>query len=256
MTLMMLSAGTATGQDVIITNPKTKTVKTTAKPATRQKPTQEIQPIKSNLPSMQTFTANGVSFNMILVEGKGNPYYIGETEVTQELWQSVMGNNPSEFKGNYHPVENVSWDDCKAFIRKLNTLTGKSFRLPKEVEWEYAAKGGNQSRGYTYSGSNTLDEVGWSWENAGDSNLSGEWDLDRIKANNGRTHDVKQKKANELGIYDMSGNVWEWCEDKQKSYRVHRGGCWCLSSNFCRLTERRLRSSNMSFNDLGLRLAM
>ncbi|MBQ0015371.1 MAG: formylglycine-generating enzyme family protein, partial [Bacteroidales bacterium] len=115
-------------------------------------------------------------------------YYIGLTEVTQELWQAVMGSNPSYFKGLYRPVENVSWDDCQTFISRLNSLTGKNFRLPTEAEWEFAARGGTKSRGYKYSGSNTLDDVAWHVGNSGD-----------------KTHDVGTKAPNELGIYDMSG---------------------------------------------------
>ena len=153
--------------------------------------------------SNQTFTVNGVSFTMVGVQGgtfmmgatseQGrfdnnwvkpvhqvtlNSFMIGETEVTQELWQAVMGSNPSKFKGNKRPVECVSWDDCQTFIRKLNSMTGQNFRLPTEAEWEYAARGGNRSNRYKYAGSNNLDEVGWYWENSGDSRQSGEWSSD------------------------------------------------------------------------------
>ena len=163
---------------------------------------------------------NGVPFTMIYVEGgtfmmgtqeewcEGNAhehpshrvtldsYYLAETEVTQELWQAVMGSNPSSTKRIQHPVENVTWDDCQEFVGKLNKLTGMNFRLPTEAEWEYAARGGSKSKGYLYSGSNDLNEVGWYW---------GNMDL--------TTEDVALKKPNELGIYDMSGNVYEWCQD-------------------------------------------
>ncbi len=125
---------------------------------------------QSSSATTQTFTANGVSFKMIKVEGGSTgTFYIGETEVTQALWQAVMGSNPSYFKGQNRPVEKVSWDDCKEFIRKLNALTGQSFRLPKEAEWEYAAKGGSKSRWYTYSGCNSSDDFdlyAWYSENA------------------------------------------------------------------------------------------
>ncbi len=181
--------------------------------------------------------------------GKENPvhsvtlsdYYIGETLVTQELWTAVMGVNPSRFKYcPQRPVENVSWNDCQTFIEKLNQLTGKNFRLPTEAEWEYAARarGGNKSKGYKYSGSDTLDDVAWNCDNSGYE-----------------THDVKTKQANELGIYDMSGNVWEWCQDFYGDYynseliknptgpssgskRVLRGGSCDDSSSCCRVSNR------------------
>jgi len=117
-------------------------------------------------------------------------FYIGKYEVTQAQWKAVMGSNPSYFKGDNLPVERVSWGDCQEFIRKLNERTGLTFRLPTEAEWDYAARGGNRSRGYKYSGSDDPDEVAWYWDNSG------------IK-----THPVGQKRANELGLYDMSGNV-------------------------------------------------
>ncbi len=167
----------------------------------------------------QTFTVNGVSFKMIFVEGGTftmgataelesdalggekpthrvtlSSYMIGETEVTQELWQAVMGGNPSLHKGARNPVEWVSWNDCQEFIDKLNRLTGRKFGLPTEAQWEYAARGGNRSKGYKYSGSNNIDELAWYDGNSG-------------------THLVATKKPNELGIYDMSGNLWEWCQD-------------------------------------------
>ena len=180
-------------------------------------------------------------------------YYIGETEVTQELWTAVMGNNPSNFKGNKKPVEKVSWDDCQEFVKKLNQLTGKNFRLPTEAEWEYAARGGNKSKGYKYSGSNTIDDVAWYTSNSGS-----------------KTHDVKTKQANELGIYDMSGNVWEWCQDWYGSYnsgsqtnptgpssgssRVCRGGSWFNGARYCRVSNRNCYFPDGSFSYLGLRL--
>ena len=211
----------------------------------------------------QTFTVNGVSFTMIAVEGgtfqmgatseQGSDadndekpvhsvtlsdYYIGETEVTQELWRAVMGSNPSYFSGYLQrPVENVSWDDCQEFITKLNNLTGKNFRLPTEAEWEYAARGGNKSQGYKYSGSNTIGNVAWYTYNSGS-----------------KTHDVKTKHANELGIYDMSGNVYEWCYDRYEVYssrsqispagptsgssRILRGGSWDCNVKRCRISYR------------------
>ena len=186
-----------------------------------------------------------------------NDYYIGETEVTQELWEAVMGSNPSYFGGAQNPVEQVSWDDCVAFINKLNSLTGQNFRLPTEAEWEYAARGGNKSRNYTYSGSNNLVDVAWCKDNS-----------------NSKTHPVKTKAPNELGIYDMSGNVLEWCEDwydfsyyqnapstnptgpASGSYRVRRGGCWGYDVKSCRSAFRSTGTPSGTSFTLGLRLAL
>ena len=181
-------------------------------------------------------------------------YYIGETEVTQELWQAVMGTNPSYSKGNKKPVEQVSWNDCQKFIKKLNQLIGKNFRLPTEAEWEYAARCGDKSKGYKYSGSNTIDTVAWYTSNSGS-----------------KTHDVKTKQANELGIYDMSGNVYEWCQDWYGSYsngaqtnptgsssgssRVLRGGSWGSIAGRCRVSNRSSNYSGYLSNHLGLRLS-
>ena len=133
-------------------------------------------------------------------------FYIGETEVTQRLWFAVMGNNPSYFQddsGEY-PVENVSWNDAQEFIKALNEITGRQFRLPFEAEWEYAARGGKKSNNTKYAGSDNLNEVAWHVDNAFN-----------------RTHLVAEKKPNELGIYDLSGNVWEWVEDKYQEYKAN-----------------------------------
>ena len=226
-----------------------------------------------------TFEANGVSFTMIHVEGGTftmgatsemtepssdeepthqvtlSSYYIGETEVTQALWKAVMGSNPSWFKGDNLPVEKVSWNDCQTFISKLNALTGKNFRLPTEAEWEFAARGGNQSRHTQYSGSSRIDDVAWYYGNSND-----------------KTHPVKTKQPNELGIYDMSGNVDEWCQDWYDSYssdaqtdptgagsgslRVGRGGSWWGPPRACRSSYRNHGAHEGSCDNLGLRLAL
>ena len=230
----------------------------------------------------EVFTVNGVSFTMIRVEGgtftmgataeQGSDaydsekpahevtlssYMISETEVTQALWQALMGNNPSKFSDNpQNPVEEVSWDDCQEFVKKLNSLTGKSFRLPTEAEWEYAARGGSKSKHYKYSGSNSLDDVAWCSDNYG-----------------GKTHPVKGKSPNELGLYDMSGNVWEWCVDwydreyyksspksspkgpSTGSLRVLRGGGWNRNAWSCRVSYRDSHIPSHRGSYRGFRLA-
>ena len=189
-------------------------------------------------------------------------YYIGETEVTQALWQAVMGRNPSHFKGSSIPVEQVSYDDCKDFINKLNTLLagqlpdGRKFRLPTEAEWEFAARGGNKGKNnnYKYSGSNSIDAVAWYYGYNG-------------------TSPVKGKQPNELGLYDMSGNVWEWCYDwygrdyyssspqtnpqgpSSGEFRVIRGGGWDMNAQCCRVAFRYYANPVNRDNDYGLRLA-
>ena len=184
-----------------------------------------------------------------------NNYYIGKYEVTQALWQAVMGSNPSYFKGDDLPVEQVSWNDCQDFISKLNAMTGKRFRLPSEAEWEYAARGGKKSRGYQYSGSNTLGDVAWYEGNSGS-----------------KTHAVGTKQPNELGIYDMTGNVYEWCQDWYGSYssspqtnpigavsgssRVDRGGSWFFTAKHCRSSYRFNLTPGYRLNFLGLRLVL
>ena len=180
-------------------------------------------------------------------------YHIGKYEVTQEEWQAVMGNNPSYYKGNKKPVEQVSWNDCDEFIRRLNALTGIEFMLPTEAQWEYAARGGNMSKGYKYSGSNDIGRVAY------------------YNKSSGGPTTVGSKQPNELGLYDMSGNVWEWCSDAWYSYgsssatdpkhkgkkgsnRVYRGGCWNSSARYCRVSNRDYNSPGDSDYDLGLRL--
>ena len=182
-------------------------------------------------------------------------YYICKYEVTQSLWQAVMGNNPSEFKGDNLPVEQVSWDDCQTFINRLNSYTGRNFRLPTEAEWEFAARGGNYSRHYKYSGSNYISDVAWYSDNS-----------------RNRTHPVGTKQPNELGLYDMSGNVWEWCSDWYGSYssysqtnptgpnsgsdRVYRGGASGFFARICRSSRRSCNSPGYRDIGLGLRLVL
>lgn len=225
-----------------------------------------------------TVTVDGVTFKMICVEegtfqmGSNDGYdrekpihqvtlsgfYIGETEVTQELYEAVMSSNPSEFKGSKRPVDSVSWEDCQTFISKLNERTGKTFRLPTEAEWEFAARGGNRSNGYTYSGSNEVDDVAWYYSNCSNT-----------------THDVAIKAPNELGIYDMSGNVYEWCQDWENSnyyssspennptgpssgsFRVCRGGSWYGDdATVCRVAYRCSGPPTERDSSIGFRLTL
>lgn len=282
--------------------------------------------------------AEGVVFKMIRVEGgtftmgatpeqvdaqdQDRPahkvtlstYYIGETEVTQELWNAIMANNPSHFaptKSNaqcsyenfvldakrlseaypgmvriptrdewdavmspgrsmQQPVEWVSWNDCQEFCRRLSLITGKTFRLPTSAEWEYAARGGNKSLGYKYAGSDTIDNVAWYWENS--------YKVGSDSPDYG-THAVATKSSNELGLYDMSGNVYEWCHDWSDDYscdsqtnptgpeggpihrhppynRVCRGGSWGLGTKYSRVSCREGYYPNSGRPDIGLRLAL
>lgn len=236
----------------------------------------ELQVTLAETDTNLTVSVDSVTFKMIRVEGGTfqmgsmdgannekpvhevtlSSFSIGETEVTQELWEVVMGDNPSFFKGSKRPVEEVSWDDCQTFIGRLNELTGKTFRLPTEAEWEFASRGGNLSKGYTYSGSNTIRDVAW----FGDTSESG-------------THDVAMNFPNELGIYDMSGNVYEWCQDWYGSYgshsqmnpigpssgseRVERGGCWDNIEECSRVASRDSKHSpSLAYRNLGFRLAL
>lgn len=227
-----------------------------------------------------TETVNRVSFEMVYVEG-GNfsmgctseqgsdcydrekpafhvsltSYYIGKYEVTQSLWQAVMGTNPSENKEDDLPVENVSWNDIQVFILKLNRLTGQIYRLPTEAEWEFAARGGNKSKGYKYAGSNFPNDVAWYYDNS-----------------NFKTHIVGSKLPNELGIFDMSGNVYEWCQDLYEYYnselqpkykdpsigisRVLRGGGKSCFARNCRVSYRDYIDPNGHYNDRGFRLCL
>lgn len=182
-------------------------------------------------------------------------FYLGETVVTQALWKAVMMNNPSKFKGENLPVEQMSWNGCQVFIRKLNQLTGKHFRLPSEAEWEYAARGGKKRLGYKYSGSEILDVVAWYDGNSG-----------------GKTHAVKTRSPNELGIFDMEGNVWECCQDWYGNYgsdsqsnplgpskgtgRVVRGGSYADGARDCRVSNRRCIDLDDRLNTCGFRLGL
>jgi formylglycine-generating enzyme required for sulfatase activity len=184
-------------------------------------------------------------------------FNIGKYEVTQAQWKSVIGSNPSYFKDcDQCPIEQVSWNDVQDFIRRLNAQTGKNYRLPTEAEWEYAAKGGKSSKGYTYSGSNDLNSVAWNIDNS-----------------ESKTHAVGGKQANELGVYDMTGNVWEWCSDWYGTYNNYYGetnstgastgqarvlrGCCCRNDSFkCRTAERFRGKLDSRLNGIGFRLVL
>lgn len=255
----------------------------------------------------ETFGVKDVKFKMIDVKGgsfqmgcddntaeedefpvhtvKVNSFKIGETPVTQALWKEVMGDNPSYFRsGNpeetfdddlERPVEQVSWEDCQQFLSKLNEITGHKFRLPTEAEWEFAARGGIKSQGHRFAGSDNLDEVAWYWKNSGNTTLDGEDDFvdwNQMIPNQCRTHAVKSKVPNELGIYDMSGNVWEWCLDQYDVYdflpqknpknltkgfsHVLRGGSWGSGSGLCRVSNRHKDAPNNNYYLNGLRLCL
>lgn len=239
----------------------------------------------------RVFTVNHIPLKMVFVKGgdlqlgciadqgdscrerelpshnvKLTDFYIGETEVTQAQWMAVMGhdNNPSYWKGNTLPVERVSWVECRRFIIRLNKYLaaelpeGYHFALPSEAQWEYAARGGMKSAGMRYAGSNDLKQIAWFYDNS-----------------NQHTHDVRIKTANELGIFDMSGNVWEWCEDwydedfyaentdwnnpinnQETSYRVQRGGSWNYAASYSRCATRDRGSIHSRYEDCGFRVAL
>ena len=199
---------------------------------------------------------------------KLSPFRMSRYEVTLEQWAAVMDSYPTKHRDSLRPVTNISWNDCQEFITKLNAMTGMKFRLPTEAEWEYAARGGNRSKGFQYAGSNSLDEVAWIWKNSGDVPLD-EYDKDVVKNNNCRTHDVGQKVPNELGLYDMCGNVYEWCADWYGEYeasyqenpqgpssgkeRVWRGGSY-FNKGTGRLAIRGSDDINKKYNNVGFRL--
>ena len=295
MLMSCLVAVTVSAQGIIRRPAATKPKPTVRKPqsrgssAVRPKPAQpkKADPINSLAEPLRSHLKKLMA-DMVLVEGgtymMGNPdrdrndeyakdvphevtlssFYICKYEVTEALWTAVMGSNPSRDKlGDNYPVERVNWYDCQDFVEKLSELTGRHFRLPTEAEWEYAARGGKRSRGYRYSGSYNLDEIGWHVGNA-----------------HYYKREVGTKKPNELGLYDMTGNVSEWCQDKldieyyhhspsinpqgsdrstYKDNRCFRGGSFCDEEKYDELkvyTRNTGMPPEEKYGHLGLRLAM
>ena len=272
LTLLLMLCPIGMAAQSTITRNKPKPAVTKPKPAA--KPKAKPAPRRNSSTTGLSAELNKLINNMVYVSGGTfimggddssdqmpthsvtlSSYYICKYEVTQALWRAVMGSNPSNFKGNNLPVENVSWYDCQTFIKRLNSYTGRNFRLPTEAEWEFAARGGNYSRHYKYSGSNHIDDVAWYIDNS-----------------NKRPHPVGTKQANEIGLYDMSGNVGEWCSDWDGSYssysqtnptgpnsgssRVNRGGFWRYNARYCRTPERNSKTPDYCVNYLGLRLVL
>lgn len=239
------------------------------------------------------FPANGSTFSNM--DSEVGDFYIGKYEVTQSEWERVMGSNPSAFKNPDFPVEMVSWYDCIDYCIRRSNMEGlepfyvmtqkpadsvnwnefdtlkwevhinsgaSGYRLPTEVEWEYAARGGQMSKKFKYSGSNDVTLVAWFWRNSGRNYLEGEWDWERVENNKGGVKAVGQKQPNELGLFDMSGNVREWCqewyEDDQweKGYgRIWRGGGWLGGSHACAVAYRGLFEASGKGADQGFRIA-
>lgn len=241
-----------------------------------------LESIQERNKPRRTFSVGGAEFTMIRVTGgkfmmgsnngqdDESPthyvtlrnFYIAETEVTQELWREVMRSNPSSSTRDSYPVTNVSWSDCLNFVKSLNDKTGLSFALPTEAQWEFAARGGNKSRGYKYSGSDSYSAVANCVEYSFWGDLFGY----------SNTLDyVKSYSSNELGIYDMSGNVWEWCYDSYAYYsyseqknpvndngenRIIRGGGYKNTSSYCRSTYRGYKKYSESADNIGFRLVL
>jgi formylglycine-generating enzyme required for sulfatase activity len=253
----------SSGGNLVINIQDDKAVFTYTTPADTEQIIREI--------SLNMIAVQGGTFSMGFTSDQGEEYQydekpvhqvtlsdfsIGKYEVTQAQWRAVMGTNPSYFRYcETCPVEMVSWLDIQDFLSKLNSLTGKNYRLPTEAEWEYAARGGNRSKGYKFSGSNSVDTVGWYWNNSGE-----------------KTQPVGRKAPNELGIYDMTGNVFEWCQDWYGDYRsssqtnphgassgftrVIRGGCWNNTASNMRVSNRGGNSPRGRYTDVGFRLAL
>lgn len=240
----------------------------------------------------ETISVNGVSFKMVKVEGGSfnmgttpdqgevlgkqpireasvGTFFIGETEVTQDLWTAVMGTNPSIFHNaksamaNRFPVENVSLKDCKSFIKKLNKLTNHNFRLPTEEEWEYAARGGKKAKATRFAGSNIIEDVGWYAQNSGINHLSKDWRREELRENECKTHMVAEKAPNELGLYDMTGNVCEWTDTKctrpgssknERRKYIVKGGSYQHNIICCTVSYFGVLLPDEHYPDQGLRL--
>ena len=271
LTLLLMLCPIGMAAQSTITRNKPKPAVTKPKPAA--KPKAKPAPRRNSSATGLSAELNKLINNMVYVSGGTfimggddssdqmpthsvtlSSYYICKYEVTQALWRAVMGSNPSYSKGDNLPVECVSWNDCQTFIKRLNSYTGRDFRLPTEAEWEFAARGGNYSRHYKYSGSNNLDDVAWHGDNSD------------------RTHPVGTKRPNELGLYDMSGNVFEWCSDwygtyssysqtnptgpDSGSYCINRGGAFAYGASRHRSTDRSYSTPDTYYYFLGLRLVL
>lgn len=270
-------------------------------------PKHSTVPIIDNVNIMDTIISNDslvvnqkieYSFDIEMVEVKGGEYTMGKAgkdtktklhyisldtfsmskyEISQEIWIAIMDVNPSKTIALDHPVENVSWDEVQEFIKKLNAKTGLSYRLPTEAEWEYAASGGIQSESGSrnrYSGGNNIDELCWYWRNSGDTILAGRWDNERIKENHCHTHPLGELKANNFGIYDMTGNVSEWCSDwyseeyylsgisknpkgpRDGKAKVYRGGSYVSQVRSCPIYYRFYAVPGFGYNYIGFRLVL